>query len=438
MKKVIVAGAGHGGLVAAYHLAESGYDVTVFESKKESDIGWDWHDALDFSAFDDSGIPRPDESSIIYGYPSCFANPSHTVSVRVPYTEGKSIYMDRKELVGYLIDLASQQGVSFVFGASAVSTLCEGERVVGMRYRKDGKDEYAFCDLLIDASGMHSALRESLPASCKIQKSFPERDTFNVHRVYFENKTGELLDPVYKIELFHMNRPGLGWILTEKDRVDILVGKFGMSGRLTQKEIDEAIALYKKEYDFIGDEVIRGGVTCQIPLSRMLPVIVCDGYALVGDSAGMTVPLNGSGICLSMKAGKILAETVIAAGDKEITRAVLWKYEYEYFMKHGKDLVMIDILKNFFTYVTGEHVDYFLEKGILTENELNFDGTSGIEITPEYVKNLISVLPPVIGIVPALLKSLKTVPFIDAVAKQMPQQYDEEKVDKWVKKYRAL
>ena len=37
MKKIIVAGAGHGGLTAAFMLAEQGYDVTVFEAKKRSE-----------------------------------------------------------------------------------------------------------------------------------------------------------------------------------------------------------------------------------------------------------------------------------------------------------------------------------------------------------------------------------------------------------------
>ena len=32
-KKIVVAGAGHGGLIAAYYLAAAGYDVTVYEKK---------------------------------------------------------------------------------------------------------------------------------------------------------------------------------------------------------------------------------------------------------------------------------------------------------------------------------------------------------------------------------------------------------------------
>ena len=49
MKKILVAGAGHGGLVAAALLAKQGCDVTVYEAKREEDIGHDWEDRFTFS-----------------------------------------------------------------------------------------------------------------------------------------------------------------------------------------------------------------------------------------------------------------------------------------------------------------------------------------------------------------------------------------------------
>ena len=65
MKKVIVAGAGHGGLTAAYNLAKNGYDVTVIEKKKREDLGYDWDDSLSEAAFVGSGIPCPEEKDVI-------------------------------------------------------------------------------------------------------------------------------------------------------------------------------------------------------------------------------------------------------------------------------------------------------------------------------------------------------------------------------------
>ena len=41
-RKIIIAGAGHGGLIAGALLAEKGYDVTVYERNIRDDLGYDW------------------------------------------------------------------------------------------------------------------------------------------------------------------------------------------------------------------------------------------------------------------------------------------------------------------------------------------------------------------------------------------------------------
>lgn len=63
-KKIIVAGAGHGGIIAAAKLAEKGYDVTVYEKKVKEELGYDWLDAIDIKIFNDVGLPLPDLSDI--------------------------------------------------------------------------------------------------------------------------------------------------------------------------------------------------------------------------------------------------------------------------------------------------------------------------------------------------------------------------------------
>ena len=45
-KRIAVAGAGHGGLVAAYYLACAGYDVTVYEKKAAGTLGYDQSDSV--------------------------------------------------------------------------------------------------------------------------------------------------------------------------------------------------------------------------------------------------------------------------------------------------------------------------------------------------------------------------------------------------------
>lgn len=435
MKKIIVAGAGHGGLTAAYNLAKNGYDVTVYEKGQREGLGYDWHDSMNYDAFDKSGLERPDRSLIRDSVQSSFENPAASVKLVIPYDDS-GFLMDRKVLLEYLIGSAEKVGVKFEFGCEIKGALLDGMRIAGISYIRDGELHEARADMVIDACGMSSPVRRSLPPCFGIKEKFEAKETFHVYRVYFENLTGELVDPPYLVSLFHKGKPGIDWLLTEKDSADILVGKFGSAGELTAEEIEEAIADYREKYPFIGERIIRGGATGEIPLSKMLPLLVADGYALVGDSAGMTIPLNGSGIVLSMQAGKILADKITDCDGEAYSIENLWRYQYEYFQTLGKDLVMIDILKNFFTHCKTKDIDYFLDKKILTEEMLDFG--KGINITPQFVLHIIAVGLPIIGLLPPLVNNLRSIPSIESVAAQMPVEYSKEAVRDWVEKYSRL
>ncbi len=435
MKKIIVAGAGHGGLTAAYSLAKSGYDVTVIEKSKRDELGYDWHDCLDYTAFDNSGVPRPPMELIRNRVPSGFDNPSSTVKLCIPFdTEG--FMMDRKELLAYLIENAEKVGVKFVFGYDIKGAILDGLSVVGIKAEKDGKITEYKGNMVIDACGMNSPVKKSLPPCFKIKTDFEAKEIFYVYRAYHENLTGELADPPYLIGLFHTGKPGIDWVLSDEKCIDILVGKFGSAGELTDDDIEESVRAYREKYPFIGEKIIRGGQKGVIPLSKMLPLIVANGYALVGDSAGMTVPLNGSGIVLSMRAGKILADKISDCEENPFSIENLWKYEYEYFQTLGKDLVTIDILKNFFTTCKGKDVDYFLEKKIITAEQLDFH--KGINITAGYILHVASVALPLVRLLSPLVSNLKSIPQIDSVAQEMPEEYDKKAVSDWIEKYSAL
>ena len=61
-KRIVVAGAGHGGIIAAYNLAKAGYDVSILEMKaKQSELGYDWEDTFDIKAFERANLPVASE-----------------------------------------------------------------------------------------------------------------------------------------------------------------------------------------------------------------------------------------------------------------------------------------------------------------------------------------------------------------------------------------
>ncbi len=441
MKKILVAGAGHGGLSAAINLARDGYDVTVYEKQKREEMGYDWEDAIELSAFDFAKIARPDESIYIKSHHMAYMSPDGNHVLHMPYDKGigRRVHMERKGLIKHMLSEAEKAGVKLIFEKEILGPTFANNRVTGMKI-KDGDEETALeCDLLIDACGLNSPIRLQLPDCCGIVKEFEERNIFNAYRIYFDNTDGTITDPAYNVTFFHMDKPGISWTITDEKFVDIIIGKFQMKGKLTMKEVEDSIADFRSRYPFIGDKVLRGGEKIEsIPISRMIPKVVYNGYAAVGDSAGMTIPLSGSGLVLSIMAGKYLADCVKGIGNGEFTEKSLWKYEYNYFQEQGQNYLLLDVFKNFFTYVSAKDINYILKKKILTEQQFSVADGEPLVLPLKQIIHIVLNGLPMIKIVPHLVGALSSVPIIPLVAKAMPKEYDEKKFLKWKKFYLSL
>lgn len=59
MKNIVVAGCGHGGLVAAGLLSKAGYNVNVYEQKTKENLPYDWTDIFDIRALTFAGLELP-------------------------------------------------------------------------------------------------------------------------------------------------------------------------------------------------------------------------------------------------------------------------------------------------------------------------------------------------------------------------------------------
>lgn len=438
MSNIIIAGAGHGGLSAAAILSKNGCEVTVIEKHTKETIGHDWHDCMDIPAFRFADVPVPDEKDFHRGLTMCYFNPKKTAAINMDggpgVAQSNCITIDRKFLIRYLISHCESCGVRFIFGADIKGAITENQKVLGITAVVDGEEKKFFADMVIDAAGMNSPVRRSLPDEFNIQKEIPTEDTFEIFRAYYENTEKYITSPNYSVFFFNCGKPGLDWVITKEEYIDVLIGKFG---NLTEKEIEASLNDVRENYPGIGNKPIRGGNIAKIPLSKTLPLIIADSYALVGDSACMTVPLNGSGLDLSLQAGKLLATTVMASEKNGFRKESLWQYQYRYFTLFGFDLVPISILRRFFGVITAEDIDFFMEKGILTEKEIGMaGGVSGI--TASYVIDKISAALPKAKLLPDLVKTLKEFPMYPVVKNTMPQSWDEKKVTAWIKKYSNL
>lgn len=427
MKKIIVAGAGIGGLSAAANLAGCGFDVTVIESKQRCELGYDWRDCIRRNVFDESGIENPDPSNFEAHVKICYRNPNKSRKlVSLHEASENTVSIDRQFLAEHLVAFAEKKGVKFVFGEKVASAIVHGDRVVGVRTEK----EEIFCDLVIDSAGMKSPVRDSLPEICGIQSTTEKTDTLYVYRAFYERTTDEMAYPPFHFYFYHMGRKGIDWVITDKNYIDILVGGFEP---LTQEKIDEAVADFREEYQYMGEKILRGGQTATIPIGRTLPVIVCNGYAAVGDCAIMIEPLSGSGISQSMLGGKILADTVIGINDGDYSVEKLWDYQYKYFKKFAEKNLPDDILKGFLSDTKSEELDYLIEKRILTEKE--FSGGSKIKLTFGEIMSKLFYLLLRPAVFVKIIKIGTGFMKVKEVREMMPEKYDKAKIEAWKKKY---
>lgn len=423
MKKIIVAGAGHGGLTAAAILAEKGFDVTVYEKGKRDELGHDWEDRFTFSLLcDHVGIKEVPQNEWRYRGDCAFVSPSHRTSVVINYNdENRQKIMWRKSIVNLLLDKAEKNGVKFVYGSEITAPIEKDGKVMGIIC---GGEEH-LADMVIDSTGVFSPLRTKLSSKCGIDKEIKRGDVFYSYRAYY-NKT-ESVDPEvpFEVYLYHECEQGLSWCCTNKDSVDILIGRIDP---LSQEKIDEQLAIFKKNHPYIGNEILHGGSCGAIPVRRALAVMVCDGYAAVGDSAFMTTPMNGMGIDLSISAGKLLAETVIKC-EGDFTKEKLWAYNRDYHRLYGGPTARNEGLKNSILELPPEGVDFLFDNAVIQASDLAGAGgnTSLGSLLGKFVRGMKNP-PYFFAILNGLMKGSK----VSGIYKKAPEVYDKKEIDKWL------
>lgn len=423
-KKIVVAGAGHGGIAAAALLAEKGYDVTVLEKKIRKDLGYDWVDAVDLKAFSELGLPVPNEGEFDRNGDMLFYNPALSAPILSPSNGNGSAKIERKKIYDDLIEFAEHRGVKFIYGKTVTGPVTDGCRVIGL----NTSDGFVSADLVIDAAGLNSPVRQNLPVCCNVKRSYAYGESLFAYRAFYNKVEGHEPKCNYEVFLVHEGYQGISWVVTEKDSVDVLIGRMYP---ISKKEIEETVERMRKFSPQIGTELLRGGSVEQIPITSPLPVMVCDGYAAIGDSAFMTIPMNGSGICASLRAGKILAQTVEKDVQEEYSVKTLWEYNVKYIKHFGANFASIDILKNILLSLPDSGIDFLFDKQIITESDLDYEKDS----SSMSASDLLGKVARGAGRLPVLLRTagaLSKGGTLKKVYQSVPEVYDRDAVRKWV------
>ncbi len=442
-KKIIVAGAGHGGLTAAALLAGKGYDVTVYERGKKGKLGYDWTDIFDPKALDLVGCPRPSEDKFEWKVDMTFWGPgtkeSAKIRQRVPNDpEEMEIKMERSDIYDMLINFAESKGAKIVYNTNITGPIMDKDRVIGIKTDKGD----ILGDMIIDCCGCESPVRVNLPSYLGIQKHPKWGEKFYVYRAFYDLPVDiNTVDDLYKVTLFpDKESVGIAWIASEatekESHSDLLVGHMD---KFTEEEALELAERYRKDNPQLGTKQKRGGYFTLIPVRQPLSIMVANGYAALGDSAFMTVPIIGSGIGNAIKNSKILAEVIASDTTETYSAETLWKYQTEYFNKMGRHIAPLALAKLLLTRVTQDELRYAIDEGIITHYEMTITANhTSLWKFLHFDPNL-----PIRGVKlaknPGLLK--KAAPVVAdiiqyyIVSYQIPKNYSRAAVKAWAKKY---
>ena len=430
MQNILIAGAGHGGLAAGILLARAGFSVTLAEQKARAALGHDWEDRFTFPLLADLvGRALPPDVWRCRG-DCAFVSPAKRKRVVVRYTdETRQRIMWRKPLLGMLLTAAEEAGVKILYGVRILGPLVEKDRVVGLE--TDAGPLTA--DLVIDAAGVFSPVRQGLPAFFGIEARPRRGDLFYAYRAYFDRLPGyETPDAPFEVYLYHEGEKGLSWFGTNDETCDVLLGRIDP---LTDEKLRDLLSGFRREHPWCGEALLHGGTRCVIPVRRPLPLMVGNGYAAVGDSAFMTTPMNGMGIDLSLQAGRLLAETVTENRDRAADASVLWDYNRAFHRLYGGAAAKNEGLKNTLLTLSAADVDFFFESAVIEASDLaGAGGTTKLTTLLAKFGRGMRQPPAFFTLLGGLIRGAK----VKKLYENAPVGFDRQKIAAWGREIEAL
>lgn len=426
--KIIVVGANQGALAFAYMACKRGFDVSVFERKKREDVSYIWTDDFSSSAFSDAGLPAPPPELLKSTRKLTFVSPNGSLIPVNQSEESLDYCVNRRELNRWLEKKAVGAGAKIHYEKAVKSALVENKKVCGVVF-ENGETER--CSLLVDCGGIDSCVRKSLPGEFGIQSEVEKENFFIVSRRLFERAPGsDFPKNPKKIYLKHLGEAGISWcVLTQDERhADVLIGRIGA---LSPENAERALSDLKNDNPIIGEGFLSGGEgVFKIPVRCTFSKIFAPGYALLGDSACMTIPMIGSGIASGFKSARNLAETLSFCSENPFAAENLYRYQLRYMKETGAFHAAIGLVKTALLKTETENINKIIDSGIMRAIVLSSEGESG-----GVLKAVLSLAKTEPKIFAGILKLAASAARASLVCLNAPKSYSEKSLEKWRQSY---
>lgn len=428
MRKIIILGAGLGGLLVANKLKDLDYEIVIYEKRTRIELGYSWYDSVKPKTFSNVGIELPNEAII----------PKQVLQLRSPFGEGlikqpekskNSLDVRRDILIDYLIsNLGDNCKIEY---ESKIEGLIVEDNIVKGVY--DKKKKY-YADLVVDASGALSPFRTSTPAEFLLNDEIKDSYILTAYRAYLK-KNDKSLSQDPNVYIFPKN-VGIAWCkdALEKDALDIIIGDFG---ELTTKDKNDTLDFLIEHNPNLSKSVIFAR-KCKIPVRYPLGIMSTNGYILVGDSAFMTSPISGSGIETALASGDYIAKLIIERESKEFTAEYLWKYNVWYMMKYGLKFTIQYVVRKMGYNLNREDLDWAFKSGLIDEGEvalISLDKERLNEFNPKAIIKSVSLAKSHKEFIKEFQKMGVMAAKAEAIALAIPLIYEYNLVKDWKSKY---
>lgn len=337
---VLVVGAGPAGSLAAKSAAENGVDVIFIEEHKVPGTPVYCAEGLSIGGIIAGGLEP---------VPPYVSQQINTARIIAP--NGKSLDMSTKNWSGYTLDRvvfdralsenAVKAGAKLMTEIKATDVIIEGKRIVGVKALSGGEEVEFHSKVVIGADGHWSIIRRR----AGLVRYFSD------YIICAQYQLGglDLEDPTVN-EFFIGERyapGGYAWVFPKSKTV----ANVGLGVRIKHDKppIDYLKDFIASDPRFRNSKILKktGGIC---PVSGAIDKYIMDGLMLVGDAAGMLIPMTGAGIHTGIDSGKMagrVAAEAVKTGDVSEKRLHAYKVEFDKYWgkrikESGKALEMLD------------------------------------------------------------------------------------------------
>lgn len=372
---VVIAGAGVGGAYLAKILAQKKIRVTLVEKISKENIGHNWSDSIEraqierlFEADELKALGFPVEKFIVRA-------PDGTGGIE--FNQYPYLIIDRKKLAKKLLLDAIDAGAELI-NSEAQFALFDDSQVYGVGAEADRAVKKITARITVDATGICSVLRSSLPKDWSIDTNLlDDSDCAHAYREIRKIDANAPWPP-HKVLIYRYGRfKGYSWVHRESEST-IDMG-LGMPATVPLENLKTYVQREADGIAGVKNEMVRGGGG-KLPVRRPIACFVANGFLAIGDSASQAHPLLGCNTGNILLAADFALDAIERAlAKKDYSTETLWSYTANFMRTRGAVLAALDALRSALQNVSEEEIGWLIKKEILGK--------------PAFVRSL-GILPP--------------------------------------------